>query len=228
MTATTTHREPPWLAGWRGARANLLPGLVLQVIALLGVLAYYHHAPTRAAFEQLTALRAATGYAFGVVSTGICGGLLPFLYLRSLPAYRHQYTWRQGLWLTAFWAYKGLEVEAWYRLLAHLVGAGHDLTTIVIKTLLDQGVYCPILAVPLTVVVYYWNAKGFRWRAVTDDLRTPGWYARRVLPTLLANAGVWIPAVAIIYALPTPLQLPLQNLVLMFFTLLLAHLNARR
>ena len=31
-----------------------------------------------------------------------------------------------------------------------------------------------------------------------------------------------------IYALPTPLQLPLQNLVLMFFTLLLAHLNARR
>jgi hypothetical protein len=49
-----------------------------------------------------------------------------------------------------------------------------------------------------------------------------------VLPTLIANFGVWVPAVAIIYALPTPLQLPLQNLVLCFFTLLLAHLNRRQ
>ena len=35
------------------------------------------------------------------------------------------------------------------------------------------------------------------------------------------------PAVAIIYALPAPLKLPLQNLVLMFCALLLAHLNVR-
>jgi hypothetical protein len=45
---------------------------------------------------------------------------------------------------------------------------------------------------------------------------------------MIANIAVWIPAVAIIYALPTALQLPLQNLVLLFFTLLLAHLNCRR
>lgn len=60
------------------------------------------------------------------------------------------------------------------------------------------------------------------------DFRTRGWYARTVLPTLIANFGVWVPAVAIIYALPTPLQLPRQNLVLCFFTLLLAHLNRRQ
>jgi hypothetical protein len=228
MAAETTLRELPWKAGLRGARANLLPGFVLQVTALVVVLAYYHHTPTRAAFEQLTVFRAHTGFAFGVVSTGFFGGLLPFLYLRSIPASRHQYGWRQGLLLTAFWGYKGLEVEIWYRLLARVVGEGHDIATIVIKSLLDQGVYCPILAVPLTVVVYQWNAAGFSFRAVAADFRTPGWYARSVLPTLLANAGVWIPAVAIIYSLPTPLQLPLQNLVLVFFTLLLAHLNARR
>ena len=93
---------------------------------------------------------------------------------------------------------------------------------------MDQAVYCPILAIPLTVVVYRWIAPGVSFRDVAADFLTPGWYARSVLPTLLANAGVWIPAVAIIYSLPTPLQLPLQNLVLAFFTLLLAHLNARR
>lgn len=228
MTTTSAQREPPWKAGLRGARANLLPGLALQVVALTIVLAYYHHAPTRAAFGQLAAWRAQLGLWSGVVSTGFFGGLLPFLYLRYMSGGTCQYGWRQGFWLTVFWGYKGLEVELWYRLMARIVGTGHDVTTIVIKSLLDQGVYCPLLAIPLTVVFYRWIAPGVGWRAVVADFLTPGWYARSVLPTLLANAGVWIPAVAIIYSLPTPLQLPLQNLVLAFFTLLLAHLNARR
>ena len=137
MPAEITLREPPWKAGLRGARANLLPGFVLQVTALTVVLAYYHHAPTRAAFEQITAMRKATGFAFGIVSTGFFGGLLPFLYLRSIPASRDQFGWRQGLLLTAFWGYKGVEVELWYRLLARVVGEGHDIATIVIKSLLD-------------------------------------------------------------------------------------------
>ncbi|HZL45149.1 MAG TPA: hypothetical protein VFC28_02895 [Opitutaceae bacterium] len=228
MPAETALREPPWKAGLRGARANLLPGFLLQVTALVIVLAYYHHAPTRAAFERLTVFRAETGFASGIVSTALFGGLLPFLYLRSNPASCRQYGWRQGLLLTAFWGYKGLEIEVLYRILARVVGEGHNAATIVTKTFLDQFVYCPILAVPLTVVIYKWNAVGFSFRAVADDFRTPGWYGRTVLPTLVANLGVWVPAVAIIYSLPTPLQLPLQNLVLVFFTLLLAHLNERR
>jgi hypothetical protein len=228
MSATTAISEPPWKAGLRGARANLRPGLVLQLVALVIVLAYYHHPPTRAAFEQLMVFRARAGFTFGILSTGLFGGVLPFLYLRSNPATRAQHGWRQGAVLTAFWGYKGLEIEVWYRVLARLVGAGSDAGTIVIKTLLDQFVYCPLFAVPVVVVVYQWCAAEFAGRVVVADFRTPGWYGRAVLPTLIANLGVWVPAVAIIYALPTPLQLPLQNLVLGFFTLLLAHLNARR
>jgi len=228
MSAATAIREAPWQAGLRGARANLVPGLVLQAVALALVLAYYFHPSTRAVFEQVMAFRARTGFAFGIVSTGLFGGLLPYFYLRSSPDSRSQYGWRQALLLTGFWGYKGLEIEIWYRILAHVVGTGHDMLTIVTKSFLDQLVYCPVYAVPLTVLAYKWNALDFDLRGVWTDFRTPGWYARSVLPTLIANIGVWIPAVAIIYALPTPLQLPLQNLVLFFFTLLLAHLNRRR
>ena len=228
MSSVAPLREPPWQAGLRGARANLVPGLVLQAVALAVVLAYYHHAPTRAVFEQLMAVRARTGLVFGILSTGLFGGVLPYCYLRTNRASRSQYGWRQGLLLTAFWGYKGLEIEIWYRLLAHVVGTGHDFVTIATKACLDQFVYCPAFAVPLTVLVYKWNALNFDLRAVGADFRAPGWFVRSVLPTLLANFGVWMPAVAIIYALPTPLQLPLQNLVLLFFTLLLAHLNRRR
>ena len=228
MPTRTPFPEPPWRAGLRGARANLGPGLVLQIVALVFVLAYYHHAPTRAVFGQIMVFRARTGFAFGIVSTGLFGGLLPFFYLRSNPRSRSQYGWRQAVLLTGFWAYKGLEIEIWYRVLASVVGPGHDARTIVTKSFLDQFVYCPVFAVPLTVLVYKWNAMDFDLRAVVADFRMRGWYARSVLPTMIANLGVWVPAVAIIYALPTPLQLPLQNLVLVFFTLLLAHLNRRQ
>jgi hypothetical protein len=228
MSADSARHEAPWKAGLRGARANLGAGLVLQAVALAIVLAYYHHLPTRNAFERLVAFRAQTGLVFGMISTGLFGGVLPFLYLRSNPETRAHHGRREGVTLTAFWAYKGLEFEILYRVLAHVVGTGHDVATIATKAFLDQFVYSPAFAIPVTVLVYQWCALGFSARAVVADFRTPGWYGRTVLPTLIANLGVWLPAVAIIYALPTPLQLPLQNLVLCFFTLLLAHLNRRR
>jgi hypothetical protein len=228
MSVDVTIRQPPWKAGLRGARANLGPGLVLQVVALGVVLAYYYHAPTRMMFERVMAFRANAGFVFGVVSTGLFGGVLPFLYLRSNPDTRAHHRWSEGVFLTLFWGYKGLEIEILYRLLARFVGTGHDVLTIVTKAVLDQFVYCPLFAVPVTVVVYQWCATSFSGRAVFADLHTSGWYGRTVLPTMIANTAVWVPAVAIIYALPTALQLPLQNLVLLFFTLLLAHLNRRR
>jgi len=92
---------------------------------------------------------------------------------------------------------------------------------------LDQFVYCPLFAVPITVLVYAWIEEHYRAAPVVTDVRAGQWYRRRVVPVLISNFGVWIPAVCIIYALPTPLQLPLQNIVLCFFTLLLAHVTAK-
>jgi hypothetical protein len=217
----------PWQAGLRSARANLAPGLALQVGALALVLGYYFYPPVTAALAQLTVWRAEVGVVFSVGSTALCGGLLPMLYLKARRATRDRHTWTQGVALVVFWGYKGFEIDLWYRFLAWFVGAGHDLRTIALKTFLDEFVYCPLVAVPLTVLVYEWVETRFDAAAVLADTRAPRWYARRVLPMLLANLGVWVPAVAIIYALPTPLQLPLQKVVLCFFTLLLAHLAQR-
>jgi hypothetical protein len=77
--------------------------------------------------------------------------------------------------------------------------------------------------VPLTTLVYAGVESHFAGAALAADVRVPGWYRRRVLPLLIGNIGVWVPAVAIIYLLPTPLQLPLQNIVLCFYTLVVAH-----
>jgi hypothetical protein len=228
MSVPTTPEEAPWKAGLRSARANLAPGLVLQAFALAVVLGYYFHAPTREAFTELADLRDRMGIWFSIVFTGLCGGLLPLLYLKATPSTRALYTWKQGGALTLFWSYKGIEIGLWYAFLAWTIGPGGDIGTIAVKSFIDQFIYCPLWAVPTTATFYLWCSTHFSSRAVIDDLRTSRWYVRRVLPMLLANLGVWLPLVFIIYALPTPLQLPLQNIVLCFFTLMLAHMSQRR
>jgi hypothetical protein len=209
----------------RGMRATLVPGLVLQAAALALVLAYYHHPPTRSLLARLAEFREETGVVFGVVSTGLVGGLIPLLYLRSRRATRARYTWTQGAGLIAYWSYKGAEIELFYRFLAHFVGEGVGVATIATKMTIDQLVYCPLFAVPVTVLVYGLIDSRFDPAPVSADWKKTHWYRRRVLPVLIPNLAVWIPTVCIIYALPTPLQLPLQNVVLCFFTLLLAHVT---
>ena len=216
----------PWRSGLRGARANLLPGMVLQLAALALVLGYYHDFRVHAALARLEEFRRSAGFAFGIVSTGVAGGILPFVYLHFGSRDRAgnpRFSWMQGLLLTGFWAYKGLEVDLWYRLQAHVFGSGHDAGTIALKVVMDQFGYCPLFAVPVTAAVYQAIDSRRGEPGLRADLRQPGWYRRRALPVLISNLGVWLPAVAILYSLPTPLQLPLQNIVLCFYTLIVAH-----
>ncbi|MBP6506473.1 MAG: hypothetical protein KA257_02815 [Opitutaceae bacterium] len=217
--------EQPWRSGWRAARANFVPGLILQAIALILVLAYYWHPPTRALFARLTELRIHTGLLFSITATGLCGGILPFLYLRLHPATRRDYTWRSGVFFTLFWAAKGIEIDYWYQLLAWLVGNDTTPRTVVLKVLLDQFVYSPLWAVTITVLAYAWHHAGFRLAPLVADFHAGRWYQRQILPGVVANFGLWVPLTFLIYALPLPLQLPLFDLVLVFYTLLITHIT---
>jgi membrane protein insertase Oxa1/YidC/SpoIIIJ len=216
----------PWQSGLRGARANLVPGLILQGIAVAVAVGYYWVPLVHAALSRLEQMHQTIGLWFSVASTGLCGGIVPFIYLHFAQkdgAGRPRYDWLQGLGLTVFWAYKGIEVDLWYRLQAHMFGSGHDMATIAIKVVMDQLVYCPVFAVPITAAVYQLVDSGYVGRGLLEDIRKPHWYMRKVLPVLISNLGVWVPAVVVIYMLPTALQLPLQNLILCFYTLIVAH-----
>jgi len=39
---------------------------------------------------------------------------------------------------------------------------------------------------------------------------------------------IWIPVVSCVYALPSPLQMPLFNLVLCFWSMLFAHITSKQ
>lgn len=211
-----------------GARENLVPGLILQAFAVGLAVAYYQVLPLRDVLNEYSNLRREMGVLLPMLTTACFGGVIPFIYLRIFGATGHKPSLVQGAVILLFWFYKGWEVDLLYSLMAHLFGSGTDLRTIVTKVFFDQFIYCAFLAAPMTWAIYAWAAVNFSWRRMRTEALAPGWYKRSILPMLISTWGIWIPAVAIIYTLPTALQLPMQNLVLCFFTLLVETLARRK
>ncbi len=219
--------DSPLRQSLRAARANLGPGLVLQAFAAALVAAYFLHDPSRAALERLAAFRAEVGLPFALVSTAVFGALIPAAVLRLMQPGRVRHDARQLAALVVYWAYKGLEVSVFYAWQARWFGEGRDVGTVALKTFNDQFIYCPLFAAPVTWVVYTWVENRFSLAPLAAEWRRPGWYVRCVLPLLVTTWVVWVPAVAVIYLLPTALQLPLQNVVLCFFTLMVIVMTRR-
>lgn len=213
------------MSGLRGARANLVPGLVLQAFALCLVLGYYFAPGVADALKEFEAFRFRVGIPYSVISTAVFGGLIPWLYIKANPATRNRYNFKQGTGLLAFWAYKGLELHVLYTGLATLFGHDNSFATIAKKVVFDQTLYGPLVAAPGMWLAYKWVEGHLAVAPVVASVRKKDWFLRELLPVIIANLGVWLPTVTIIYTLPTALQLPLENLVLCFFTLMLAHMS---
>ncbi len=195
--------------------------MVLAVFAIGLVAAYFNVPPLHAALTRLGEWKVAGGYAFSIVSTGLFGGTLPWLIgrLRSAPAQGHA-PLSHMLFLTAFWGYKGIEIDTTYRVQSMLWGDSTSPGMVALKVFLDLGVWCAIWAVPTTVLGYAFKDSGFSFAGLRRWM-SPGWFRQKIIPLIVSNFFIWAPAVAAIYCLPQPLQLPLQNLVLCFWSLIL-------
>lgn len=209
-----------WRTSLAGLKTNLLPGLVLWSVSLVVVVAYYFWAPAAAWLGVVAEMKVRYGYWYSAVATAVAGGVVPVLVLILMGKIREGAVVGQVVFYVVFWAWRGVEVDAIYRLQSWVFGDSAEVGTIVSKVLVDQFVYCPLWAAPVTAVFYLWKDNGFVWRGLGKRF-----YVERVAPVLLSTWLVWIPAVSLIYALPLALQVPLFNLVLCFFVLLVAALG---
>ena len=223
-TATQRSALQQALARGRAAlRANLIPGIILNLAAASIGAAYAWHDATRAVFGEIGELKGQAPWLFAATTTMLFGGLLPVLMQRLGAAKREP--WRYLLFLLPFWALKGLEVNLLYVIQAWLFG--HEATTAVvaIKVLVDQGVYVVLWAMPTQVLAYRWMDHRFRAAPVLADLRQGKWFLRRCFPLMITNWCIWTPAAVVLYMMPTELQLPFQNLILCLWVLLLSFMT---
>ena len=207
----------------RAFRHNLIPGLVLQVIAVSLALLYYFWPPALPAFAFVADLKGRYGMLYAVCATALFGGIIPFAYLWASGQTR-QHPGGELLFYLLFWGYKGAEVDLFYRLQGWLFGTDNSWQTVVAKTSFDQLVYAAFWMVPTIAVAYLWKDSGFNWRRFRHRL-DQRFFALTVPTIVVSNWLVWLPAVSVIYFMPPHLQVPLYNLVQCFFVILLHMLG---
>jgi uncharacterized integral membrane protein len=218
----------PFSAGFRAARANLIPGLVVQILMAALVLVYYFLPPAHSWFQLLAAAKAQWGYAFSFTSSVIAGAILPVL-LTIVVVQRGRATradFASLLFLCIFWGTDGTIIDAFYRFQAHIFGANADFPVVVKKVLVDQFLYNPLFAAPFTIGCFEFKNQRYRWRRMAHVF-TAAFYRVHTIPALCATWAVWIPVTIAIYALPSLLQIPLFALALTFWALLITCITSR-
>lgn len=221
--------EPPWQAGLRAARANLIPGLLVQAVMIATVLAYFYVPSTREIFDTLGSWKERWGYLYSAVSAILAGAVIPEI-LR-IAVFQKGRLLRRNLgnfvFAACYWGISGMQVDLLYRLQGVWFGTEGDFATVVKKVLVDQFLFCPLLAAPQAAFLYDWKQLGFARRHLRG-FASADFYRRAVLPTLFATWGVWIPIVAALYSLPPLLQIPLFSLALSLWVMLFTWMSEQR
>ena len=208
-------------------KQNLLPGLVLQCFALAIVLIYFFVPASQPVYSWFGVLKHEYGFLYAFVATAFFGGFIPFIYLWA----SHRISSAHNLFAlfmfyVIFWGLKGIEVDFFYQLQGHWFGYENSVKNIATKVAVDQFIYSAFWAAPSITIAYLWAEHQFDFRASGKSL-TRDFFLEKIPTVVFSNWLVWIPAVSIVYSMPQDLQIPLFNLVLCFWVLLLAVLNKK-
>lgn len=218
-----------WTAGLAGMRANFKPGLLLWSVGTTLVLLYALVPAARPVYDRVEGWQNAWGLWFSALSTGLCGAVLPWLFLIGLGRMPHGGRTRQLVFLLIFWIYRGLEVAVFYQLQTWLFGEARDpvsgaveVGVVLRKLALDMLVYTTFWSIPTTTLVYtWWEDCGGDWQRFRSRLDRD-LFTVRIPALILAAWMVWAPSVCLVYSLPSALQVPIFSIVLCFWVLLVA------
>jgi len=222
------HSRSPLTLGWEAAKANAIPGFILQGMMLAILIAYYTSENFAAGLDRLAHFKQQSGLVFVIAAGILAGAILPELFLIFFfqKGKLHRQNFRNLAFTVPTWAIDAVLVDLMYR--ANMIWFGDAVTVGIVfaKICVDQLGYNPFLAAPGEVLVYEWKNDGFSWSSVKRAF-TWNHYREKIVPTLLATWVVWAPLMAIIYSLPYPLQFPLFSLALTFWVLLLTYMTNR-
>lgn len=217
------------MAGIRAARANVVPGLIVQAAMLAVVLAYYFYPPTTGWLDAMAQVKARWGYLYSAVAAVVAGALLPEI-LRVLVFQGgkvRRSNLRSLLYTVPFWGIMAVTVDALYR--AQGVWFGTEVTFAVVakKVIIDQFIYSALFSGPVTVWFYDLKNHG-RDATRPAEFFTVSHYRDHVLPVMFATWGVWIPVVSILYSLPPLLQIPMYILALTLWVMIYTWMSEQQ
>ena len=229
VSPESPRREAPWMAGIRAAKANFIPALIVQGIMLALVLGYYFYPPTTRWLGYLGELKEKWGYCYSALASIIAGAFIPeimrILVFQKGRVFRTNFS--NLLFTIPFWSCTGMVVDLFYRSQAEWFGSEVTFKVVATKVIVDQFIYNPLFAGPSGAWFYDWKSSGYSFRNI-GRFFTWKYYRDVIVPILFATWGVWIPVVAILYSLPSLLQIPLFALALAMWVILYTWISEAR
>ena len=210
----------PWGIGWEAVKRNRLPMVVLWVISVATVLAYYTLPAVSATLEPLARWQRESGWVAAFLNRVLFCGFIPGLFIVGVKALRPKHVVAVLAVQTLWSGICGIVSDWMFSLNAHLFGTGIDFLTLCVKTAICQFVWTPIFFAPLGAIVYFWMGRDFSSTRFCREMPDRFYYGL-VLPNLLVNWVLWIPVTFAIHAFPTPLQIQLSGLASALFALML-------
>ncbi len=214
--------------GIRAAAQNL-PAIVALQAAMGVVVAIYYLWPAGAAvLSRYAAWQHSGGVLGNGLAAALAGGVLSEL---SLVYFQNKGRWTstnvENLFFKAaiFFA-AGCMVYEFYLLQAYLWGQGARLSIVVPKVLLDQLGYTVFWATPYYALLTRWHALRYSGAKLWLELDRH-FILERMLPILVTNWIFWIPAITLVYSMPTVLQAPLYIFATAIWGLLVAAVGSQ-
>lgn len=221
--------EKPWGAGLAAVRANAIPALIVQAGMVAVLFLYWFYPPTTRWLDGIALIKERAGYGFSAVVAIVAGAVLPEL-LRVMVFQKMVFkriNLKNLVFTIPYWGATGMIVDLFYRAQGDWFGEDASFRTIACKVVVDQFIYNPLFAAPVSAWFYDWKNSGYRIDAPLR-LFTRRYYQEVIVPILVATWGMWLPIVSVIYALPGQLQVPLFALALTLWVILFTWITEQR
>jgi len=216
--ATPPSASHPFLAAWASVRTNLVPMLVLWVLAACLVATYYRVPGGAALFTPLMAWQTSGGWLAAFLNRVLFLGVLPGIFLMSVRSIRPKRPLLTVLAYSLWGGAWGVFDDVFFTVLADCFGHGTDIGTLLLKTLVGQLVGTILIGLVPGVLFFRWVAADFSVSRVRAEW-PKRFFRESCLALLLANWMVWIPVNICTYAFPLPLQIQLVGLAGCFWML---------
>ena len=156
------NQDNPMVMGWFAVRANIVPMFVLWGLAVVLVFGYYFMPGVDSCLAPLAKWQVESGWVAAFVNRFVFCGVLPGSFMLMLPRLRPRFHPVMTVCATAvFCVVFGIFTDWFFRLQGVWFGQGHDFSTLLVKTAVDQFVWNVLIVTPCVSVFYFWLACGF-------------------------------------------------------------------
>lgn len=198
--------------GWESVRANALPMVVLWGLAVAAVAAYYLMPDAAGALKVFADWQVEYGKFASFVNRFICGGVVPGIFLLTMPSIRPQRAVATVLAQAVWCGFMGIAVDVFFSLQGMWFGTEPTLRTAIVKTLVDQFGFCVLFVTPLNALFYAWMGNGFTFRRQNGGM-TWDWFARSYSSNIVMNWAITVPMLVCVYSFPMELQITVSGFI---------------